>query len=242
MKSHGKCAGLFEIKTIKLPIAIGIIKFSDVNCYLIKTAGGYILIDTGISNKRTELEKGLESAGCLPGNLKLIILTHGDYDHTGNGAYLREKYKAPIAVHNSDLGMVEYGDMSWNRKPNTMLSTAFKYAPFIFHTLWFFSKSSKFERFKPDFTVDEGYVFSDYGFNGSVIHIPGHSMGSIGMLTPDNDLFCGDLFVNRGKPILNSLMDDLSVARASVEKLKSLNVNTVYPAHGEPFSMKLFNN
>jgi hydroxyacylglutathione hydrolase len=232
---------LQEFKTIKLSIEIGIIKFSDVNCYLIKTAVGHILIDTGISNKRTELEKGLESFGCLPGNLKLIVLTHGDYDHTGNSAYLRGKYKTPIAMHNSDLGMVEHGDMSWNRKANSALSLAFKYAPFVFHAASFFSKPSKFERFKPDFTVDEGYVFSEYGFNGSVIHIPGHSMGSIGILTPDNDLFCGDLFINRGKPILNPLIDDLALARASVEKLKSLKIDTVYPAHGEPFSMKQFN-
>lgn len=232
---------LQEIITIQLPIELGIIKLSDVNCYLIKTTAGYILIDTGISNKRIELEKELENAGCQPGNLKLIILTHGDFDHTGNGAYLREKYRTPIVMHNSDLGMVEHNDMSWNRKAKSILSTAFRYAPFIFNAFSFFSKSSKFERFKPDFTIDEDYVFSEYGFNAKVLHIPGHSMGSVGILTPENDLFCGDLFVNRGKPILNRLMDDLAMARASVEKLKSLKINMIYPAHGKPFPMELFN-
>ena len=67
-------------------------------------------------------------------------------------------------------------------------------------------------------------------------------MGSIGILTCDNDLFCGDLFVNRRKPILNHLMDDLAVAKASVKKLKIFKINTVYPAHGKPFPMELFNN
>jgi len=66
-------------------------KLGGVNCYLIETDTGYILIDTGGSNKRTDLEKELESAGCQPGNLKLIVLTHGDFDHTGNAAYLRKK-------------------------------------------------------------------------------------------------------------------------------------------------------
>jgi glyoxylase-like metal-dependent hydrolase (beta-lactamase superfamily II) len=233
---------LQEIKTIKLPIELGIFQVSDVNCYLIKTAVGYILIDTGISNKRSELEKELESAGCLPGNLKLIVLTHGDFDHTGNAAYLREKYKTPIAMHSSDLRMVEYGDMSWNRKANSVLSTAFRYAPLIFSAFLFFSKSSKLERFKPDFTVDEGYIFSEYGFDAKVVHIPGHSMGSIGILTSDDDLFCGDLFVNRGKPILNRLMDDMAAAKASVKKLKTLKINTLYPAHGKPFPMEPFRN
>jgi hydroxyacylglutathione hydrolase len=232
---------LQEVKTITLSIDTGIIKLSDVNCYLLKTALGYILIDTGISNKRTQLEKELENVGCRPENLKLIILTHGDFDHTGNAAYLRDKYKTPIAMHNSDLGMVELNDMSWNRGKWSVLSLAFKYAPIIFLALSFFSKSSKFERFKPDVVIDEGYVFSEYGFNAKVLHIPGHSLGSIGILTLENDLFCGDLFVNRGKPILNHLMDDRVAAKASVEKLNSLKINMIYPAHGKPFSLEMFN-
>ena len=233
---------MHEITAIKLPIKLGIIQLSDVNCYLIKTTSSFILIDTGISNKRYELEKALENAGCLPGNLKLIVLTHGDFDHTGNAAYLRGKYKAPITIHPSDLGMVEYGDMSWNRKAKSVLSTAFRYAPLIFSASLFFSKSSKLERFKPDFTVDEGHIFSECGFDAKVIHIPGHSMGSIGILTPDNDLFCGDLFVNRRKPMLNRLMDDIVAAKSSVEKLKSLKIRIVYPAHGKPFLMESFKN
>jgi hydroxyacylglutathione hydrolase len=97
-----------EIKTINLllPYHLG-----SVNCYLIETETGYILIDTGGSNKRTDLEKELESAGCQPGYLKLIVLTHGDFDHTGNAAYLRKKFGTTIAMHDDDSGMVERGDM-----------------------------------------------------------------------------------------------------------------------------------
>jgi len=72
-----------EIKTISLLLPY---KLGGVNCYLIETDTGYILIDTGGSNRRTDLEKELESAGCQTGNLKLIVLTHGDFDHTGNAA------------------------------------------------------------------------------------------------------------------------------------------------------------
>jgi len=67
--------------SLSLPYRLG-----TVNCHLIETDTGYILIDTGCSNKRTELEKELESAGCKPDNLKLIVLTHGDFDHTCNAA------------------------------------------------------------------------------------------------------------------------------------------------------------
>ena len=217
-----------KLKTITLPLPY---KLGTVNCYLIETDTGYILIDTGCSNKRNKLEEELESAGCKPDNLKLIVLTHGDFDHTGNAAYLREKFGAKIAMHHDDSEMVERGDMFWNRrKGNILLGT-------IARILFRFGKK---ERFKPDLYIEDGYNLSEYGFDAKVLHIPGHSKGSIGILTADGDLFCGDLFENTDKPVLNSIIDDLMAANASVEKLKKLGVKTVYPGHGKPFPMEHF--
>ena len=209
-----------EIKTIRL---------RGVNCYLIQTDTGHVLIDTSWSNKRTSLEKELKSAGCKPSNLKLIILTHGDFDHSGNAAYLRRKYSVKIAMHYNDSGMVERGDMFWNRKKGNIIIR-------IIAGL-FLSKSN---RFKPDIYIQDGYDLSEYGFNAKVIHIPGHTKGSIGVLTSGGDLFCGDMLVSNGKPSINSMIDDLVEANASLEKLRSLKTNTVYPGHGKPFSMELF--
>lgn len=218
-----------EIITISLPLPY---RLGIVNCYLIKIKpASYILIDTGCSNKRAELEKELERAGCKPGDLKLVVLTHGDFDHTGNAAYLREKFDAKIAMHPGDSGMVERGDMFWNRRRGNVLLGMM--ARILF-------KFGKKERFKPDLYIDEGYDFSEFGFNAKVLHIPGHSKGSIGILTADGNLFCGDLFENRDKPALSSIIDDLRAANASIEKLRKLKINTVYPGHGDPFSMELF--
>ena len=88
--------------------------------------------------------------------------------------------------------------------------------------------------------LDEGYDLSEYGFDARVVCIPGHSKGSIGILTANDDLLCGDLFENTDKPVLNSLMDSLAAANASLEKLANLEINTVFPGHGEPFSMEMF--
>lgn len=211
--------------TLNLPFKLG-----QVNCYLIKTETGFILIDTGASNKREELEIELRNRGCNPENLNLIILTHGDFDHTGNAQYLHEKFGAKIAMHRDDLKMAEQGDMFWNRKGNFFIK---KLAPFLFG----FGKS---ERFKPDLYLDDGNDLSEHGFNAIIIHIPGHSKGSIGILTTEDDLFCGDLLENSKKPSLNSLMDDNATAEKSIEKLKNLEIKTVYPGHGELFTMDLF--
>jgi glyoxylase-like metal-dependent hydrolase (beta-lactamase superfamily II) len=217
-----------EIKTISLSLPY---KLGHVNCYLIKDETGYILIDTGCSNRRTNLEKELESAGCKPGNLKLIVLTHGDFDHAGNAAYLREKYCTKIAMHYDDLAMVERGNMFWNRRPPNII------IKMITPILFGFGKS---KRFSPDLCIEEGYDLSEYGFDARVIYIPGHSKGSIGILTASGDLFCGDLLTNMGRPVLNSIMDDSEEANTSIEKLKKLRINTVYPGHGKQFPMEVF--
>jgi len=203
----------------------------SVNCYLVRTGDGFVLIDTGRTNKRGVIEKELESAGCRPGDLRLIVLTHGDFDHCGNAAYLRRKFGAQIAMHRDDSGMVERGDMLWNRnKQNILFRVIFK----------LFIRLSKSDRFEPDLYIEEGYDFSGYGFDARVLDIPGHSKGSISILTASGDLFCGDLLANVDKPDIWSIIDDSVAAHGSVEKLKSLQINTVYPGHGQPFSMELF--
>ena len=217
-----------EIKTIRVLMPY---KLGSVNCYLINNGSSYILIDTGSSNRRSELEQELENAGCKPGNLKLIVLTHGDFDHIGNAAYLRQKFDSRIAMHLDDLEMAERGNMFANRnQPNIILRT-------LISMLFGFDKK---DRFKPDLFIKDGQDLSAFGFDATVLSIPGHSKGSIGILTTSGDLFCGDLFENQKKPSINSIMDELDAAKASVEKLKGYEINTVYPGHGRPFLLEQF--
>lgn len=214
---------------------INTISFGGVNCYLITTATGFVLIDTGYAKHRADVEKELENAGCTPETLKLILLTHGDFDHSGNAAYLRGKYGAKIAMHSADKGMVEKGDLFYNRNANFLMRIMGK-------ILLFFLRGGlkKTDRFTPDMHIDDGLDLSEFGFDAKVIYIPGHSKGSIGILTNGGDLFCGDLLENTKKPAKNSLISDKDAFGASVEKLNGLKISMVYPGHGEPFPMEQF--
>jgi hydroxyacylglutathione hydrolase len=216
-----------EIRIISLGSVIG-----SVNCYLVKAGEVFVLIDTGFSNRRANLEKELTSAGCKPGNLKLIVLTHGDIDHAGNSAYLRAKYWAKIAIHRGESKVVQRGDMLLSRRTRPLLAR-------IALSLFMLGKS---DRFEPDIYVDDGYDLSGYGFDAQVLHVPGHSQGSIAVLTKGGDLFCGDLLVNTQKPAKNSLVDDAAELNASVKRLRSLRIKTVYPGHGKPFPMEMLTN
>lgn len=214
----------FEIRTINFSTFFG-----GVNCYLVKTEDGdFILIDTGLSNSRKALDRELENAGCIPGHLKLIVITHGDIDHVGNAAYLRNRFASKIAIHPLEASVVENGNMFGNRKNRTLITS-------ILYPLF---KLGKPNRFKPDVLLPEGTDLSTYGLDARVLHIPGHSIGSIGILTTNGDLFCGDMFTNSVRPVLNSLLDDLSAAKSSLAKLKSRDIKMIYPGHGQPFDMK----
>jgi hydroxyacylglutathione hydrolase len=197
------------ILTFPLPLRMG-----TVNCYLLRTVAGFVLIDTGGSNARKMLLAELERSGCSPGALNLVVLTHGDFDHIGSAAHLRTATGAAIAMGRDDAAMAERGDMFANRKrPSAVIRIL---VPII-------TGFSAAQRFTPDILLD----------------VPGHSAGSIGVLTAAGDLFCGDLLENTKAPALNSLMDDPAAAQASIAKLATRKVTTVYPGHGRPFAMGL---
>ncbi|GAG28725.1 unnamed protein product, partial [marine sediment metagenome] len=125
------------------------------------------------------------------------------------------------------------GNMFWNRNKGNIIIRMI--APILF-------KYGRSERFRPDLCIEGGFSFSQYGFDAKALHIPGHSKGSIGILTADGDLICGDLLENTEQPDINSIMDDLETANKSIEKLRSLKVDTIYPGHGKPFLMELLLN
>jgi glyoxylase-like metal-dependent hydrolase (beta-lactamase superfamily II) len=125
--------------------------------------------------------------------------------------------------------MAERGDMFVNRKPPN---------PLIKALIPLFSGFGAPERFSPDVMLHDGTDISDQGLEAQVISLPGHSRGSIGILTPNGELFCGDLFTNTTRPQLNSLMDDPVAAKASVAKLQGLRIATIYPGHGRPFAIE----
>ncbi len=214
-----------EISIITTPFVLNV----SVNCYLVKTGERYVLIDTGRKGKRSTIESEIEKAGCRRGDLQLIILTHGDFDHSANAAYLREKHDTEIAMHYDDLGMVEQGDMTWNRKkPNVLVGALFS----------LFIRLGESDRFTADIYLKEGDDLSEYGFDGTVLELPGHSKGSIGLLASGGELFCGDLLGNLKKPELWSIIDDPVAAATSLRKLKGRDIETVYPGHGKPFAME----
>lgn len=210
--------------TQSLPFRMG-----KVNCYLLQSSSGFVLIDSGCSPHKKDLDQALRDAGCRPGSLQLVVVTHGDFDHSGGCAYLRREYGVKVAMHRGDSGIVEYGDMFSGRKKHNAV------VKFLVPVMSGFRRS---DRFAPDVFLEDGDTLSEYGLDATIVHLPGHSSGSLGVLTAKGDLFCGDLLTNLKKPELNSIMDDISTAKASIAKMKSLRPTMVYPGHGLAFPLE----
>lgn len=219
-----------------MTVAITTIGLGGVNCFLLAAADGFVLVDTGLATKRAALQERLREAGCAPDTLKLIVLTHGDVDHAGNAAFLHQAFGAPVAIQADDAGMVETGDTDWNRKAKPDHVTLTGRFIMVAGTLMeLFRRGDAMETFTPDLLVDEGFDLAPYGLEARIVHIPGHSKGSVGVLTAAGDLVCGDLLYCWGKPSV-PVMDDAAAHGASMAKLRGLNLKTVYPGHGKPFA------
>ncbi len=228
------------------------IDLGGVNSYLLKCDNGFILVDTGgpmlmdkeLNNRLELLENALDKFGCNDKNLKLIIMTHGDIDHVYNGEYLRNKYHTKIAIHKDDAYLIEnptYDDfMSSLNYRSLMFRITAKLMKNTFYKIAVNTISS-FKTFSPDILIDDDFKLSDYGFEGEIIHLPGHTLGSIGLLSNKHNLICGDLFANFKKPKIAPNAMDFDMLDKSIDIIKSYSIKKIYPGHGMPFDFVILN-
>ena len=94
----------------------------------------------------------------------------------------------------------------------------------------------EYQDFTADEFIDETFDCRQYGLDAKIIHIPGHTNGSIGILTTEGNFICGDIFANTKKPGLAPNAFDFAVLKTSVKKLQSEKIEQVFPGHGEPFA------
>ena len=157
-------------------------------------------------------------------------------DHAGNAKILQDKYNAKIAINKED-----YGYMIPKRKVKPII---FKIIFKLFMLIRKFNKSKENkDLFNADILLNDNNSFKKYGFDAKVIYTPGHSKGSICILTNEKNLFSGDTFENRKKPKTAQIIENEDDLKKSLEKIKKLDIKTVYPGHGKPFLMSdLINN
>ena len=207
--------------------SIRTLAFRWVNAYLVETETGFVLIDTGFISNRAQLDKMLGAAGCRPGDLKLIVVTHADPDHSSNAATLREKYGAKIAMHKAEEEAVKQGDMFLSRGPLPPLRR------WMLKPLVALFGLRKRNRFTSDLYLEDGDRLTEYGLDATILHVPGHSAGSIAVLTADGAFLSGDFLENRTRPSIATLVDDAEALKAGFERVKKLDIRIRLPGPWE---------
>ena len=140
-----------------------------------------------------------------------VLLTHGHFDHTGA---LHAFAGKPIYMHPADEIMLR--DAAWSVGAE-MGDTAPRPAATDF--------------------VQEGSRLTLAGINISVLHTPGHTLGSV-CYRMGNALFTGDTLFCRGYGRTDFPGGDFAALMHSVKRLLRLEEDlTVYPGHGASSSI-----
>jgi glyoxylase-like metal-dependent hydrolase (beta-lactamase superfamily II) len=208
-----------------------------VNCYLVEDAGGVTVIDAGLPGQWKELHAELAAMGRSLHDVRGVVLTHGDTDHIGFAERLRTEQKVPVYVHELDVARARGED----KKPNSGWGPV-KVGP-LARFLWYSARRGGL-RIQPVtelMTVADGDVLNLPG-SPRIIHIPGHTPGSVAIHVPSVDaVFMGDAMTTgnvltgeRGpRPAPFTL--DTSSALESLGKLDDVQATWVLPGHGAPW-------
>lgn len=226
-----------------IPIDLGgvysyLLKENDM--FLLVDTGGPMMLDKTYTNRCDLLMENLELNGCTKETLKLVVLTHGDSDHCANAAFLADQYKIPIALHIEDRDMVEHLTLDICLRSFNYRQTAMKVTAKLIHKLIVkvcTSVVNQFEAFTPDILLSDHDSLLPYGFHAEILHLPGHTPGSIGIYTQDHDLICGDTFANNKKPAPAPNAWNFEQLYESIQRLKELPIRHYYPGHGTMFSL-----
>jgi glyoxylase-like metal-dependent hydrolase (beta-lactamase superfamily II) len=97
-----------------------------VNLYLIDDPDGLTVIDTGLARSGPKLVlKAIAEMGRHPADLKRILITHADPDHTGGAAELKEKTGAKIFASKIEADAIEAGTTSREVQGNPLMKAMF---------------------------------------------------------------------------------------------------------------------
>lgn len=185
----------------------------EENCYIIyeDTYNIAFLIDPGDEGER--LSEILEAKGIRP---KMVINTHGHFDHIGAVSYLKEKYEIPFLIHQGDLELLKDSNLGFE----------------------LVSSVDEVEAVEQVLVGDE--ILDFLGYEIQVIATPGHTRGGVCLYIPKMKwLFTGDTLFKGTIGRTDLKGGNYAELILSInERLKDIpNDTIIFPGHGESSTM-----
>ena len=203
---------------------INMISCGMVNCYIVRGEKGDILIDTGLETYRDHIETWL-----LNYNVKLIILTHGHAENIQNAGYFSELYGAPIMISPYDMRIARDNSARKSYITNPLGRLMRGRDEMLSHM--------HMNRFEPKIYAEEGMDLREYGIDGVIVSLEGHTRGSLGVFCKSSvgfDLYAGDALVNMPVPMFPMTAESPYGARCSIERIITLSPDRIMCTRGKP--------
>ncbi len=197
----------------------------DTKVYILVEADRLVVIDTATPGRAGAVWRHLAALGYPPDAVDEIWLTHGDVDHMGSTAALKAGSGARVAAHRADMPLVE-------RRADRELG------PFPLSRLCQKLFNQAVRRIYQPVKVDRPLQDGDDLGGWQVIHVPGHTAGSVCYYHPARKIIIvGDAlnykFGRLGAPPY-LFTPDMAQARASIHKVAALDFEVCCFGHGPP--------
>ena len=221
-------------------------ELKHVNVFLLRDGDHYTMIDTGLQTEesRQALNQKLAEMKVRIERISRILITHIHPDHFGLAAELRERSGAELIIHRLEVALMEpryaraedlvHDVAKWLSRNGVPEEEAEFVKTASLAAREFVSVV------EPDTLLEGAERLPVDDSEIEVIWTPGHSPGHCCFYWPARGvLFSGDHLLPKISPNIGlhpqSGADPLDDYIASLEHVRRLEVETVLPAHGDPF-------
>ncbi|MFF2200476.1 MBL fold metallo-hydrolase [Streptomyces sp. NPDC058145] len=207
-----------------------LLRFPVGQAYLWRDGDELSLIDAGMIGSGRAIAEAITALGRSPGDVRRIVLTHFHEDHAGGAGEFAALSGAEVLAHHLDAPFVR-GERpgppprfeDWELPVHAEVS---RHLP-----------GGEPERPRHVTPLSDGAVLG-FGGGARVLHVPGHTDGSIALFIPDEGvLFTGDAVA--ASPVDGSVMPgvfnlDRAQLMESLHRLAALDAELACFGHGEP--------
>ncbi|WP_228354416.1 MBL fold metallo-hydrolase [Variimorphobacter saccharofermentans] len=207
------------------------------NNYLLLTPKGWLAIDTGYPGGFRRFVNGLAAHSIDISDINYIFLTHAHDDHAGFLGELMNATDAQLIVHTHFVERLLSGHNQRIGGCSGVLAKVFVESMRLVgkgkHEFPAIDVSKQA-------TIWDGTTqpLMEQDIPLKILALPGHTSDSIGLLSEDGELFCGDAAMN-GFPSVNRniiWIENLDDYCNSWDIMIKAKARVIYPSHGKPFS------